>query len=161
MCLYSVCQASADASLLMQISYLYLRQNLLVGTLPELWSSFSSVSHRRAVMRESMWQTALQCSNGPGFECNHDMATENFGRYVAGHHLTAYWKWKTQASAPTLPDCKHNLNVRQSLKWSPCFWHVGKALLHGRFLNLLGADRWNVDVTLACSRYNCCCSWYN
>lgn len=38
------CQVSADFPLLVQLSYLNLRNNQLAGTLPETWSQLVSVS---------------------------------------------------------------------------------------------------------------------
>lgn len=39
----------ADASLLMQLSYLVLQGNLLMGTLPQSWSTLPSVGHCQTV----------------------------------------------------------------------------------------------------------------
>ena len=40
-----MCPASGDTPLPIQLQYLYLEQNRLVGTLPESWSNLSKVSY--------------------------------------------------------------------------------------------------------------------
>lgn len=45
------CHVSADTPLPMQLASLYMKQNLLVGTLPESWSNLVNVSHCRQDVR--------------------------------------------------------------------------------------------------------------